>query len=117
MYLNSTADTSQFVCDNLREWWNEYGKVMYPNANSLLILADGGGSNSSRYYVFKQELKKLADDIEIEIRIAHYPPYTSKYNPIEHRVFCHVTRACQGVIFKSIAIVKERIERTKQILG
>ena len=77
-----------------------------------MILCDGGGSNSSRHYIFKQDLQALADEIGIEIRIAHYPPYTSKYNPIEHRMFSHVTRACQGVVFKSIALVKELMEKT-----
>ena len=73
---------------------------------------DGGGSNSSRCYLFKEALQKLADEIQIEIRIAHYPPYSSKWNPIEHRLFPHVTRAMQGVLLKSHALVKELIEKT-----
>jgi hypothetical protein len=62
-------------------------------------------------------LQKLADELGIEIRIAHYPPYCSKYNPIEHRLFPHVTRACQGVVFSSISLVKELIEKTKTSKG
>ena len=71
----------------------------WPDATSLLLLCDGGGSNSASQYLFKEDLQKLVDKINIEIRVAHYPPYASKYNPIEHRLFPHLTRACQGVIF------------------
>ena len=75
-------------------------------------LCDGGGSNNTHHYIFKEDLQKLVDELGIEIRIAHYPPYCSKYNPIEHRLFPHVTRACQGVIFSSIALVKKLMEKT-----
>lgn len=75
--------------------------------NSILLLCDGGGSNSSRYYIFKQDLQALVNELGIEIRIAHYPPYTSKYNPIEHRLFPHVSRVCQGVIFDSVQTVQQ----------
>lgn len=115
--LGTSKDTSEFACDSLRRWWYKQGRYDYPNATYLMILCDGGGSNSSRHYLFKEDLQKLADEIEIEIRIAHYPPYTSKYNPIEHRMFPHVTRACQGVIFKNIEIVKEFMEKTKTNKG
>ncbi len=83
--IGMSRDTSEFACDSLRKWWYEQGLHVYPNADSILILCDGGGSNSSRHYIFKEDLQKLADEIGIEIRIACYPPYTSKYNPIEHR--------------------------------
>jgi hypothetical protein len=110
--LGTSHDTSEFACDCIRNWWYNRGRFDYPNATSILVLCDGGGSNSSRYYIFKQDLQALADELGIEIRIAHYPPYTSKYNPIEHRLFPHVTRACQGVVFKSIDLVKELMEKT-----
>ncbi len=80
-------------------------------------LCDGGGSNSSRQYLFKQDLQCLADEIGVEIRIAHYPPYCSKYNPIEHRLFPHVTRACQGVIFTSVDLVMELMSNTSTSTG
>ena len=70
----------------------------YPNARRLLLLCDGGGSNASNRHVFKEALQKLAEQLGLEIRVAHYPPYCSKHNPIEHRLFAHVTRACQGVV-------------------
>jgi hypothetical protein len=110
--LGTSHDTSEFACDSFRYWWYTYGCNHYPHATSILVLCDGGGSNSSRQYLFKQDLQQLADEIGVEIRIAHYPPYTSKYNPIEHRLFPHVTRACQGVIFTSVELVKELMEKT-----
>ena len=115
--LGTSKETSEFSCDCLRNWWYHQGQYNYPHATSILLLCDGGGSNNSRHYIFKQDLQKLVDEIGIEIRIAHYPPYTSKYNPIEHRLFPHITRACQGVIFTSIELVKELIEKTRTSTG
>jgi hypothetical protein len=110
--LGTSHDTSEFACDSFRKWWSTYGCVHYPDATSILVLCDGGGSNSSRHHIFKQDLQSLADEIGMEIRIAHYPPYCSKYNPIEHRLFPHLTRACQGVLFTSIEVVKHLMEKT-----
>jgi hypothetical protein len=105
--IGNSHDTSEFACDSIRYWWTNHGQQLYPLATSILLLCDGGGSNSSRYYVFKEALQKLANSIGIEIRIAHYPPYTSKYNPIEHRLFPHLSRVCQGVIFQSVEMVQQ----------
>lgn len=118
-YLNlgTSKDTGEFACDSLRNWWHNQGQANYPKATSLLLLCDGGGSNSARHYIFKQDLQKLAHEIGLEIRIAHYPPYTSKYNPIEHRLFPHITRACQGVIFTSLELVKKLMEKTTTSTG
>ncbi len=110
--LGISHDTGEFACDSLRYWWYNYGKYQYPNATSILLTCDGGGSNSSRHYLFKEDLQTLSDETGIEIRVAHYPPYCSKWNPIEHRLFPHVTRACQGVIFTSVELVKELMEKT-----
>lgn len=115
--LGTSKDTSEFNCECLQLWWKNVGIKEYPNADRILILMDGGGSNSSRHYIFKEDLQKLSDTIMMPIRIAHYPPYTSKYNPIEHRVFCHVTRACEGVVFKSVELVKELIDNTRTEQG
>lgn len=79
--LGISHDTGEFACDSLRHWWQHYGQAHYGLASSLLLLCDGGGSNSSRQYLFKQDLQTLVDELGIEIRVAHYPPYTSKYNP------------------------------------
>ena len=115
--LGNSHDTGEFACDSFRHWWDTYGRKLYPKATAILVLCDGGGSNSSRHYLFKQDLQALADEIGVEIRIAHYPPYCSKYNPIEHRFFPHVTRACQGVIFTSMALVKELMAKTTTSTG
>lgn len=115
--LGTSSDTSAFACENLKQWWLKQGCFEYPNASSLLILCDGGGSNHSRHYLFKENLQKLANELHLAIRIAHYPPYCSKYNPIEHRLFPHVTRACQGVVFKSIQLVEKLMARTSTKQG
>ncbi len=110
--IGTSYETSEFACDSLEKWWLEKGRYDYPKATSILMLMDGGGSNSSRRYLFKEGLQKLANTIGIEIRIAHYPPYTSKWNPIEHRLFPHITRSMQGIILKDHNMVKELLEKT-----
>jgi hypothetical protein len=110
--IGTSRDTSEFACDSLRSWWNHYGKLHYSHASSILLLMDGGGSNSSRHYLFKQDLEILSDEIDIEIRIADYPPYTSQWNPIEHRVFPHITRSLQGMILTTHELTKKLIEKT-----
>lgn len=115
--IGTSHDTSEFACESLRSWWQEQGRYDWPGATDLLVLCDGGGSNSSRHYLFKQDLQELAQALGLRIRVAHYPPYCSKYNPIEHRLFPHVTRACQGVIFKSVEMVKQLMEKTKTKAG
>jgi hypothetical protein len=117
IHIGTSHDTSQFATDSLRNWWYTQGRCDYPDASSILVTCDGGGSNSSGHYIFKADLQNLVNEIGIEIRIAHYPPYCSKYNPIEHRFFPHVTRACQGVIFKSLELVKQLMEKTKTKQG
>jgi len=112
MHLNMSHDTSEFCCDSVGHWWLQHGVYQYPTAQRLLFLCDGGGSNASNRHVFKEALQALANRIGIEIRIAHYPPYCSKHNPIEHRLFPHVTRACQGIVFHSLSIVKQFMEKT-----
>ena len=93
--------------------WQRQGRYHYPNALRLLILCDGGGSNAANRHVFKEALQALADCLDLEIRIAHYPPYCSKHNPIEHRLFPHITRACQGVVFYTVEIAKRFTEKAK----
>lgn len=115
--LGNSHDTTEFACDSIKEWWMQLGQFYYSFAKSILLLCDGGGSNSSNYYIFKEDLQHLANEIGLEIRVAHYPPHTSKYNPIEHRLFPHVTRACQGAIFTSIELVKSLIEKTSTKTG
>ncbi len=78
---------------------------------------DGGGSNSSPRYVIEEELRRLATRLGLEIRVAHYPPYCSEYNPIEHRFFPHVTRACRGVIFRTLETARHYISKTETSTG
>ena len=115
--IGTSHDTSKFACDSIRYWWFTYGSLLYPLATSILLLCDGGGSNSSRAYLFKEALQNLSNSLGIEIRIAHYPPYTSKYNPIEHRLFPHVSRVCEGVIFDKVETVKDLIATAKTQTG
>jgi hypothetical protein len=106
VHLNTSHDTSELACDSVAAWWEHHGRSAYGGAKKLLILCDGGGSNSASRYVFKEELQGLADRLGLEIRVAHYPPYCSKYNPIEHRLSPHVSRACRGVIFRTLEAVR-----------
>jgi hypothetical protein len=115
--LGTSHDTSEFACDSFRHGWYTYGQPLYPHTPSILVLCDGGGSHSARHYRFKADLQALAEEIGVEIRIAHYPLYCSQYNPIEHRFFPHVTRACQGVVFTSVEVVKALMEKTHTQTG
>jgi hypothetical protein len=113
VHLNTSHDTSELACDSIAAWWEDHGRAAYPGAKKLLVLCDGGGSNSASRYLFKEELQKLATRLGLEIRVAHYPPYCSKYNPIEHRLFPHVTRACRGVIFRALETVRYSMSKTE----
>ena len=115
--LGLSCDTAAFACDSFTRYWLRHGRRAYPQATAMLWLCDGGGSNSSSHYVFKEALQKLADRLELPIRVAHYPPYCSKYNPIEHRLFPHLTRAWQGVVFHTLDIVKRLARQTKTNTG
>lgn len=109
MLLSVGPDTSQLACDAIRRWWQRLGKRHYAGSQRLLLLCDCGGSNGYRQYLFKEELRRLAGDLGMSIRVAHYPPGCSKYNPIEHRMFCHVTRALQGVVLQTVDVAKQFI--------
>jgi hypothetical protein len=117
IHLNTSHDTSALCCDSVALWWEHAGRTAYPHAQRRLVLGDGGGSNSATQYLFKEELHGLATRLGLEMRVAHYPPYCSKHNPIEHRVFPHITRACQGVIFHTVDIARHFIDRTKTTTG
>jgi hypothetical protein len=85
------SDTAEFAVNSLRLWWQNLGRARYPLALSLLITADGGGSNGSRLRLWKRELQSFADETELSVTVCHYPPGTSKWNKIEHRLFCHIS--------------------------
>ena len=115
--IGKNKDTAEFMCDNIEFHWNNSLKKKYQGAKKILLLCDGGGSNSCLHHVVKEQLNKLSKKIQIEIVVAHYPAYCSKWNPIEHKVFCHITRSWQGVVLDSYDIVKELAENTKTKTG
>lgn len=115
--IGKNKDTAEFVCDNIEYHWNNAIRQCYPKADKILLLCDGGGSNSCRHYVVKEQWQKLSKKLKIEIVVAHYPAYCSKWNPIEHKAFCHITRAWQGMVFDNYEIVKELAERTTTKTG
>lgn len=106
--LGQSSDTAEFMCDNLRYYWKNYIRYHYPFADKMLLLCDGGGSNGSRFHVVKEALHHLAVELDMEIVVAHYPAYCSKWNPIEHKAFCHITRAWKGIVFDSFQTVEEK---------
>ena len=105
-------DTAAFAVETLRRWWLRMGKVAYPAAKRLLITADGGGSNSSRSRLWKVELQKFADASGLCISVCHFPPGTSKWNKIEHRMFCHITENWRGRPLVSREVVVNLIGHT-----
>lgn len=115
--LGLSHDTTQFACDSLRWYWNRIGRQCYPHADSMLLLFDGGGSNSASKYIFKHDLQAVANSIGIKIRVAHYPSYCSKYNPIERRFFPHVSRVCTGMLFDALETVVELMRKASTSTG
>lgn len=115
--IGLSHDTSQFACDSLLWYWNRIGQQCYDDATSILLLCDCGGSNAANTYIFKHDLQAVADTIGLEIRVAHYPSYCSKYNPIERRLFPHITRACTGMLFDTLDTVVELMRKTTTSTG
>jgi DDE family transposase len=115
--LGVSRDTSEFLVDNLRHHWHQSLHKDYPQANEMLLLMDGGGSNSCLHYIVKEDLQKLANELQIKITVAHYPAYCSKYNPIEHRLFPHLQRSWEGVVFENHELIKHRVEQTTTATG
>lgn len=89
-------DTAEFAVATLRRWWQHLGSEMYPGMKRPLVTADGGGSNGSRCRLWKVKLQELADETGLEVTVCHFPPGTSKWNKIEHRMFCHITQNWRG---------------------
>jgi hypothetical protein len=114
---NQVSDIAEFAVAAIRRWWSRLGRRKYGTAKRLLITADSGGSNSSRSRLWKLELQKFADKTGLIIEVCHYPPGTSKWNKIEHSVFCHITRNWRGVPLETLEIVLESIGNTKTETG
>jgi hypothetical protein len=112
-----SSDTAEFAVESIRRWWKRLGHRRYPEAKRLLITADSGGSNSSRSRLWKVELQKLSDQLGLDVEVCHFPPGTSKWNKIEHRLFCHVTRNWQGKPLESYEVVVNLIGSTNTESG
>lgn len=105
-------DTAEFAVESIRHWWYEMGKSLYPRSKHLLITADGGGSNGNRNRLWKLKLQELADETGLTIHVCHFPPGTSKWNQIEHRMFCHITTNWRGRPLTSRQVVVNLIGHT-----
>jgi hypothetical protein len=105
-------DTAEFAVESIRRWWRRMGRRAYPDASRLLLTADGGGSNGYRTRLWKLELQRFADESGLDVTVAHYPPGTSKWNKIEHRLFCHITQNWRGRPLESVETVVSLIGNT-----
>ena len=112
-----SSDTAEFAVESIRRWWHSMGKTLYADARQLLITADGGGSNGSRVRLWKIKLQELANELNMTIKVRHFPPGTSKWNKIEHRMFCHITENWRGRPLLSREVVVQLIGKTKTKSG
>lgn len=115
--VGKSCDTPKFAVASIRRWWSSMGKKAYPNASALYITADAGGSNGYRSRVWKHELQKFSDDTNLKICVSHFPPGTSKWNKIEHRLFCHITQNWRGKPLRSFETIVALIGNTKTDAG
>jgi len=115
--VGTDHDTSAFAVESIRRWWNMMGRETYPGARQLLITADSGGSNGSRVRLWKLELQKLADETGLEISVCHFPPGTSKWNKIEHRLFSFITKNWRGKPLVSHEVIVNLIAATTTRTG
>jgi hypothetical protein len=110
-------DTPAFAVASIRQWWKSMGRRAYPNAERLFITADAGDSNGYRSRAWKLELQRFADDTNLRIRVSHFPPGTSKWNKIEHRLFCHITQNWRGRPLATLETLVELIGNTRTVAG
>ena len=115
--IGKGSETANFLADSIIFWWFQYGISRYPLAKRILMLFDSGGANSCRSHLFKKAIIKVRDALKLDIVIKHYPSYCSKWNPIEHRVFCHISRVIQGGFVKSYDGLRKLISRAKTLTG
>ena len=118
-YVNvgTSADTAAFSGESIRRWWHDYGHALYPDKTDLLITCDGGGSNSSRSRLWKKEIQQLANETQLSITIRHYPPATSKWNKIEHRLFSYISLHWRAKPLVSLEVVIDLISKTTTKAG
>jgi hypothetical protein len=110
-------DTPAFAVASIRQWWTMMGRRAYPHATALFITADAGGSNGYRCRAWQRGLQRLADDLQLTIHVSHFPPGTSKWNKIEHRLFCHITTNWRGRPLRTFETVVELIGHTRTATG
>ncbi len=110
-------NTAGFAVETIRHWWSEMGREIYPEADELLVTADAGGSNGSRVRLWKVALQGLADELGLRIKVCHFPPGTSKWNKIEHRMFCHITKNWSGTPLVSRAVIVSLVGNTTTDTG
>ena len=110
-------DTAEFAVGAIRRWWEKLGRKRYGGVKRVLVTADSGGSNGSRCRLWKVELQKWADETGLIVEVCHYPPGTSKWNKIEHRLFCHITRNWRGTPLETVEIVVQSIGATTTATG
>lgn len=110
-------DTPAFAVASIRLWWRRMGQAAYPDARTLYITADAGGSNGYRSRAWKHELQQLADETGLTIHVSHFPPGTSKWNKIEHRLFCHITANWRGTPLTTYETIVDRIGNTRTAAG
>lgn len=115
--LGTSKETAEFICDNISWFWTQELQYKYPQADTMLILCDGGGANSCLHYIFKYRLVELAKSLNMNIIVAHYPAYCSKYNPIEHRLFSQITHTWDGKPLYNVEFAKELTQQTSTKTG
>lgn len=115
--VGTDHDTPAFAVASIRQWWSQMGHACYAEAQDLMITADGGGSNSARSRLWKVELQRLADETGLQIHVSHLPPGTSKWNKIEHRLFCHITQNWRGRPLVSHEVIVNLIGATTTTKG
>ncbi len=115
--VGGSSDTAEFAVSTIHRWWNEVGSAAYPEATQLLITADAGGSNSSRSRLWKKEITAFAKDAGLDIVVCHFPPGTSKWNKIEHRLFSHISMNWRGQVLESREVVVNLIAGTTTRAG
>jgi hypothetical protein len=115
--VGMSSDTAAFAVESIRRWWNGLGKASYPQANQLMITADGGGSNGVRVRLFKKELQQLANETGLSISVCHFPPGTSKWNKIEHRLFSFISKNWRGKPLLDLVTIVNLIGNTRTNAG
>ena len=112
-----SSDTAMFAVETIRDWWKQEGKLLYPNSQRLYINADGGGSNGSRNHLWKSELQKFSNESRLSISVSHFPPGTSKWNKIEHRLFAYISKNWRAKPLTSLLVIISLIGATKTSKG